>query len=91
VNRTPSVSSARSFNSIGTPANGPVGPAAAAARADANVGVTTAFSVGLTASIRSIAQSTSSVACTSPRRTSAAWSVASSAATSSAGGVERMR
>ena len=88
VKRTPSISMARSLSRYGTPANGPAGPtrpakpvrAASAARSKS--GVTTAFSTGFSASIRSMAAVTSSTAVTWPVRTSPAWAVASSSASS---------
>ena len=83
VKRTPSISQARSLTRYGTPANGPVGPACASSAARSKTGVTTAFSTGFSASIRSIAAVTSSVALTWPVRTSSAWAVASSSDRSS--------
>ena len=74
---SPASSASRSLSRNGTPANGPVRPAAASARARANIGCTTAFSVGFRASIRSIAASMTSVAETAPVRTSSARPVAS--------------
>ena len=56
VKRTPSISQARSLSRYGTPANGPAGTAPApppAARS--KTGVTTAFSTGFSASMRSMA------------------------------------
>lgn len=67
----------------GTPANGAPGPVAvAAARARSASVWMTAFRVGLWASIRSSAASTSSVAVASPERTRSACAVASSDARS---------
>ena len=85
VNLVPLASATRSLSRYGTPANGPLTPAFTRAAASSNIGVTTAFSCGFSRSIRPIAHSTSSAAVTSPRRTSSAWPLASSAATSDAG------
>ena len=60
------------------------GAAATAARACAYSGTTTALSSGLSASIRSIAPSTSSAAEIAPSRTRAACAVASTVANSAA-------
>ena len=84
----------------GRPPSGPTGPSRGTGRrgtarpaarprpphrrAWSNVSVTTAFRVGLPASIRSIAASTSSAGVASPACTSAAWAVASSQRVSSA-------
>ena len=91
MKRTPSISQARSLTRYGTPAKGPAkGPAgaaracsAASSAARSKTGVTTAFSTGFSASIRSMAATTSSAALTWPVRTSSAWAVASSSASSS--------
>ena len=63
MKRTPSISMARSLTRYGTPAKGPSGarPATASA-ARSKTGVTTAFSTGFSASIRSMAAVTSSAA-----------------------------
>ncbi len=81
MKRTPSTSATRSFSSIGTPASGPAA-AAAWPSARSNIGVTTALSVGLSASMRSIAASTSSDAVTSPRATNSACAIPSNSARS---------
>ena len=78
---------ARSLSRYGTPANGPAGPARASSAARSKTGVTTAFSTGFSASIRSMAAVTSSAALTWPVRTSSAWAVASSSASSLAHGL----
>ena len=83
MKRTPSISMARSLTRYGTPAKGPAGAARAASAARSKTGVTTAFSTGFSASIRSMAAVTSSVALTCPVRTSSAWAVPSSSASSS--------
>src|SRR5262245_54960138 len=82
---SPADAQIRSFSRKGTPRNGPLGSSGerAAARAFSNSGVTTAFKVGFTFSIRSIAASTSSIASASPSATSFACAPASSRARSS--------
>ncbi len=82
---SPAVCATASLIRNGTPRNGPSGNAApAAARAFSYSGVITAFSVGLSASMRPIAASTSSGGVTSPVAASSACPVASSHARSSA-------
>src|SRR5215831_14070757 len=67
-----------SLRTKGTPRNGPLGSSPdARASASSYIGVTTAFSRGLTRSIRSIAASSSSRGWTWRVRTSSAWAVAS--------------
>ena len=80
---SPATVAPRSFSSSGTPRKGPSGssPAASSRAASKRVRMT-ASSLGLRASIRAIAPSTSSAAVTSPRRTRSACAVASSQATS---------
>ena len=69
----PATDATSSLTRNGTPRKGPAGsPAAMPARAASSRRVTTAFSVGCSASLRAIAASSSSVASTSPRRTSSA-------------------
>jgi len=69
----------RSLNRIGTPRNGPAGNSpSASCLAAPNLVLMTASSSGLTASIRAMAASVSSLGLTSPRCTSCACAVASS-------------
>src|SRR5215467_1576527 len=76
---SPATKQPRSLSRIGTPRNGPSGSVpSASARAWSNLVRITAFSCGLTASIRVIAASTRSFGPTSPRRTRSACAVASS-------------
>ena len=73
MKRTPFISQARSLSRYGTPAKGPAGMLSrAASTAWSKTGVTTAFSTGFSASMRSMAAVTSSAAVTWPVRTSAA-------------------
>src|SRR5215210_4435799 len=76
---SPAVWQTPSFTRNGTPRNGPSASAgsAAAAIALSSRRWITAFSWGLSLSMRAIADSTSSVGVTSPLRTSSAWAVAS--------------
>src|SRR3974390_1649652 len=79
----PASSAPRSFNKNGTPRNGPSGSApAAVARARSKSSWITAFSCGLSFSIRVIASATSSAGDTCSVRTSSACAVASSHAPS---------
>ncbi len=72
-NGTPAISVMRSLTRNGTPASGRVlGTVAAGASACSYIGVTTALSAGLSASMRSIAHRSSSTAVSSPAWTSAA-------------------
>src|SRR3954454_848058 len=81
----PAKAAPRSLTRNGTPRNGPSGrSSAAAARPSSKSGWMTALRSGLSASIRSIAASTSSLGLASPERTSSAWAVASRRARSSA-------
>src|SRR6516162_7312006 len=83
-NGVPASSAPRSFNKNGTPRNGPSGSApAAVARARSKSSWITAFSCGLSFSMRVIASATSSAGDTCSVRTSSACAVASSHATSS--------
>src|SRR6266568_268426 len=85
VKRVPLTSATRSLSRYGTPANGPLTPLFTRAAASSNIGVTSAFSDGFSRSILWTAQPTSSAVLTSPCRTSSAWPIPSSDATSDAG------